>query len=253
MPVMDGYKATHTIRTASPFAENQGIQNTPIVAMTASAIQGDREKCESAGMNDYLAKPVKGKLLEEMLVKWALQKKKQSAPPSAKPADAPTKASPQRPDVHKVESSSSLKTQTSSNSAKDLEGSHAGTLRNELSRIEFNHQMIEQSTEEPGERALRHLHNQERAIHLRDEQLLESGENPKERLGRGISDESMHGGRPEKLTKENMEKFKGKKGKQDDESTSSMAVAVGEDVEKTKKSRSRPSVLRQESQSTITP
>lgn len=39
--------------------------------MTASAIQGDKEKCKSAGMDDYLAKPVKGKLLEEMLEKWA--------------------------------------------------------------------------------------------------------------------------------------------------------------------------------------
>jgi len=43
--------------------------------MTASAIQGDKEKCQRAGMDDYLAKPVKGKTLEKMLVKWSLQKK----------------------------------------------------------------------------------------------------------------------------------------------------------------------------------
>lgn len=71
MPVMDGYRATHTIRTANPFKEM--INDIPIVAMTASAIQGDKEKCKRAGMDDYLSKPVKGKVLEKMLLKWAVE------------------------------------------------------------------------------------------------------------------------------------------------------------------------------------
>lgn len=50
-------------------------EDVPIVAMTASAIQGDREKCKKAGMDDYLAKPVKGKTLEKMLVKWTMRKR----------------------------------------------------------------------------------------------------------------------------------------------------------------------------------
>lgn len=76
MPIMDGYRATYTIRNKAPFAQSPRLRTTPIVAMTASAIQGDREKCQRAGMDDYLAKPVKGKVLEKMLVKWALESKR---------------------------------------------------------------------------------------------------------------------------------------------------------------------------------
>lgn len=73
MPILDGYRATHLIRHHSPYAAINGVRNIPIIAMTASAIQGDKEKCKKAGMDDYLAKPVKGKTLEAMLVKWALE------------------------------------------------------------------------------------------------------------------------------------------------------------------------------------
>ncbi|MCJ1394067.1 hypothetical protein MMC18_006945 [Xylographa bjoerkii] len=76
MPILDGYRATHLIRHHSPYSSLPGMRAVPIVAMTASAIQGDREKCERAGMDDYLAKPVKGNILEKMLVKWALRRKR---------------------------------------------------------------------------------------------------------------------------------------------------------------------------------
>ena len=76
MPILDGYRATHLIRHHSPYSSLPGMRAVPIVAMTASAIQGDREKCERAGMDDYLAKPVKGNVLEKMLVKWALRSKR---------------------------------------------------------------------------------------------------------------------------------------------------------------------------------
>ncbi|OLN86778.1 Two-component system protein A 2 [Colletotrichum chlorophyti] len=70
MPVIDGYKCTHLLRHHVPYKAY--LRDIPIVAMTASAIQGDKEKCTRAGMDDYLAKPVKSKTLEKMLVRWSL-------------------------------------------------------------------------------------------------------------------------------------------------------------------------------------
>lgn len=75
MPILDGYRATHIIRHHKPYVNIVGIRNLPIVAMTASAIQGDKEKTVRAGMDDYLAKPVRGKTLEAMLLKWAREGK----------------------------------------------------------------------------------------------------------------------------------------------------------------------------------
>ena len=70
MPELDGYCATRYIRGREPYISVPGMTSIPIIAMTASAIQGDREKCERAGMDDYLAKPVKAQTLEKMLLKW---------------------------------------------------------------------------------------------------------------------------------------------------------------------------------------
>ncbi len=67
MPEMDGYEATLRIRDPQSGVRNRSI---PIIAMTANAMQGDREKCIEAGMNDYLSKPVVPQALAEMLEKW---------------------------------------------------------------------------------------------------------------------------------------------------------------------------------------
>jgi PAS domain S-box-containing protein len=69
MPEMDGYEATACIRRA----EQKSGKHLPIIAMTANAMQGDREKCLSAGMDDYLAKPIRREAILEMLRKWAPQ------------------------------------------------------------------------------------------------------------------------------------------------------------------------------------
>ncbi|KAL3419676.1 histidine kinase hhk6p [Phlyctema vagabunda] len=77
MPVMDGYEATRILRSEDAYAQvpNGSLRDIPVIAMTASAIQGDAEKCHQAGMDDYLAKPVEKLRLEAMLVKWALNRK----------------------------------------------------------------------------------------------------------------------------------------------------------------------------------
>lgn len=63
MPVLDGYEATKAIRKDA----DPNVNKVLIIAMTASAIRGDREKCLEAGMNDYLAKPVRQTVLKSML------------------------------------------------------------------------------------------------------------------------------------------------------------------------------------------
>jgi len=68
MPKLDGYAATLEIR----LKEVPGAR-TPIIAVTANAMKGDREKCLDAGMDDYIAKPLRRTALDEVLQRWVPQ------------------------------------------------------------------------------------------------------------------------------------------------------------------------------------
>jgi two-component system sensor histidine kinase/response regulator len=67
MPVLDGYDATKRIRDTDSNVLNHNI---PIIAMTASVLPGDKEKCLTAGMNDFIPKPVKSDNVLQVLQQW---------------------------------------------------------------------------------------------------------------------------------------------------------------------------------------
>jgi CheY-like chemotaxis protein len=69
MPVMDGYVTTERVRASE---HQYAKKRLPIVAITANALFGDRERCMAAGMDDYLSKPITREALTELLSKWLL-------------------------------------------------------------------------------------------------------------------------------------------------------------------------------------
>jgi two-component system, sensor histidine kinase and response regulator len=87
MPVMDGIAATQAIRS------NPRFSKLPIIAMTANAMEGDREKCLQAGMNDHVSKPIDPDALYAAVLRWVKPRPSQHSEPPAKKIDAA------RPDV----------------------------------------------------------------------------------------------------------------------------------------------------------
>ncbi len=77
MPEMDGFEATAVIRN-----RERNEQHTPICALTANAMEGDRERCLGAGMDDYIAKPISVEKLQEALERW-IPRAEAPAPQSA--------------------------------------------------------------------------------------------------------------------------------------------------------------------------
>jgi two-component system sensor histidine kinase/response regulator len=97
MPEMDGLAATRAIRCG----EQLTGQHIPIIAMTAHAMKGDRERCLDSGMDDYLAKPVEPKTLREIVDSWGSRSRTGNPRPQASDAyePCPQPAPPQATDV----------------------------------------------------------------------------------------------------------------------------------------------------------
>lgn len=194
MPVLDGYRATHTLRHHSPFKNNPIIQRIPVVAMTASAIQGDREKCQRAGMDDYLAKPVQRRVLESMILKWIDGAASKIIRDYPSPGDSKA-SSAERPDMNRCGTGDSSNCPGSEYSdpaacAPSLSMTnilpapshqslaHRSQRPNLLSVISEEKVRSLRSSGEPntalseGDRGLRRVEAEEQAASLRDEKLL---------------------------------------------------------------------------------
>jgi two-component system sensor histidine kinase/response regulator len=88
MPEMDGYEATRFLRKDIQF------KSLPIIAMTANAMAGDREKCLAAGMNDHVSKPISIKELFGALIKWVSPRDKNNFVPTIQ--ESPSKVSDEK-------------------------------------------------------------------------------------------------------------------------------------------------------------
>jgi signal transduction histidine kinase/CheY-like chemotaxis protein/HPt (histidine-containing phosphotransfer) domain-containing protein len=87
MPLLDGFAATHRLRQQEQ--ANPGSKRLPVIALTANALGGDREKCLAAGMDDYLSKPFTLAQLSEVLARWLPQCRAEPERPSTLTPPAP--------------------------------------------------------------------------------------------------------------------------------------------------------------------
>ncbi|MCW2764961.1 MAG: hybrid sensor histidine kinase/response regulator, partial [Nocardioides sp.] len=94
MPEMDGYDATRAIR-----AREDGLRRIPVIAMTASATEGERERCLAAGMDDFVSKPIAASSLATVLERWV----RAPAPEEGESADETTQVSGEVLDQSRLE------------------------------------------------------------------------------------------------------------------------------------------------------
>ncbi|KAK6432281.1 hypothetical protein LTR95_011552 [Oleoguttula sp. CCFEE 5521] len=124
-------------------------------------------------MDDYLSKPVKKPNLERMLVKWALEGRRK-------------RAVAERNGV-------SLTSHTSGTGSLGSGESPEEHLSRELDRLEYTQRhALERISESANDTAMRQQRAEEKAMTLRDDLLVESGEDPRKRLGRGLSEQNVH-------------------------------------------------------------
>ena len=92
MPDMDGYQATAELRRRERDADG----HTPVIAMTAQAMDGDRERCLDAGMDDFISKPMRHQDLADTLRRWIPSHSVTRPEPSTAPASAKSSVLRQR-------------------------------------------------------------------------------------------------------------------------------------------------------------
>ncbi|KAI0137712.1 hypothetical protein F4776DRAFT_623089 [Hypoxylon sp. NC0597] len=216
MPVIDGYKCTHILRHHVPYKSY--TNDVPIVAMTASAIQGDREKCTKAGMDDYLSKPVKSNTLERMLVRWTKSRRKadslssssanQSVSDCSESADRCVSADIPKPDTYGFNAAYNPKTPEERSTRGEADGSGDDDRTNLLtprpitSRTGSHESTFPFGISQPA----RQLDSDELAMQLRDDKLIDAadGSNAKNASKPSISHALSEG---DSLTEENVQKL----------------------------------------------
>ncbi|KAI1138074.1 hypothetical protein F5Y05DRAFT_404367 [Hypoxylon sp. FL0543] len=216
MPVIDGYKCTHILRHHVPYKSY--TNDVPIVAMTASAIQGDREKCTKAGMDDYLSKPVKSNTLERMLVRWTKSRRKADSISSSSAnqsvsdcsesmdrcvgADIPTPASFGFSSGYHPKTPEERSTRGEADGSCDEDRTNLLTPRPVTSRMGSQENTFAFGKSQPS----RQLDSDELAMQLRDDKLIDAadGSNAKNASKPSISHTLSEG---DSLTEENVQKL----------------------------------------------
>lgn len=101
MPVLDGLAATHAIRATEATGSAGAVRRVPIIALTANAMQGDRERCLAAGMDGYLSKPIDLVQLQQALHRVALARTSEGSA-STRPRPAPLAQTTDAPDLDRA-------------------------------------------------------------------------------------------------------------------------------------------------------
>ncbi|KAH7319265.1 hypothetical protein BKA65DRAFT_409056 [Rhexocercosporidium sp. MPI-PUGE-AT-0058] len=205
MPIIDGYRATHLLRYHAPY--NTLSRNIPIVAMTASAIQGDREKCQKAGMDDYLAKPVKAKTLEKMLVRWAISRRI----PNSSSSSEDTGSDCPEPEEHNCGTAAIPMFGRAKRTPPAILETESSSFKNDrpsMSERQNSQQLTLPGPESEGDRVGKREEAEEKATALRDEKLVIAAAGPGEIVN--LTPSSLAGGEDnsfQALTEENVGKL----------------------------------------------